>query len=75
MASVPDTLNNSRIHKVHVKGDYTELEEYNATISEPKTMHQLRPEPTSSNRDVESGRYGISVQNASHGETWLDTSF
>lgn len=75
IASIPKTLNNSRVHKAHVKRNYTELEEQDAKLSRTKAMQHLHPGPTSSNRDVESGGYGFPVRDTFYGGTRCDTSF
>lgn len=75
MARTPRTLNNSRISKAHVKGEYTEMEEYDATISQATATHQLRPGPIKSNRELESGGYGFPLRDTFYEETRLDTSF
>lgn len=75
MARTPRTLNNSRISKAHVKGEYTEMEEYDATTSQATATHQLRPGPINSNREVEGGGYGFPLRDTFYGETRLDTSF
>ena len=54
-------LNDLRIHNTHVHGDSTELEGYNAMTSKASAIHELRPGPNESNRDVESGGYGFPV--------------
>lgn len=74
-ASVPGTLNDSRVGKTHVKAGYTELEEYDAKASRAKAMQHLRPEPISFNRDVESEWYGFPVRDTFYEETRLDSSF
>ena len=75
MASRPKTLNDPHGHKAHVKGDYTELEEYNVVVSKPEAMYQLRPRPINSNRDVESGGFGFPARDTFYEETRLDTPF
>ena len=75
MASRPKTLNDPRSHQAHVKGDYTELEEYNVVVSKPEAMHQLRPRPTTSNRDVESRGFGFPARDTFYEDTRLDTPF
>lgn len=75
MARLPETLNNPRLHKAHVKGEYTELEECRATVSMAKVTHQLRPGPVNCGRDVESGVYGFPVRDTFCIQTRPDGSF
>lgn len=75
MARLPRTLDSPGIHKAHVRGAYTELEECDAMISMAKATHQLRPGPINCGHDVESGGYGFPVRDTFYAETRPDGSF
>ena len=63
MESMAKAQNDSCVHKAYVKGDPMELAGYDALlISKANAVHQLRPGPIRSNRDVESGGWGFPVR-------------
>ena len=68
-------LNETGIDRTHVKGHFTELEEYNANIPHADAMHRLHLIPTRSNCDEESRGYGFPVRDTFHDEKQFDTSF
>ena len=72
--SIPASARDLRIHKTHVKGSFTELEEYNTVISEVNASHQSRPRPMRPHRGLESGGYGFPMRDTFYSETRLDTS-
>ncbi len=73
-ASMSKPWHRSSMQKAQTNGDYTKLEEYNATVSGNKALEQLRPTTLTSDHDAERGDDGRHVQDERHLESWFGAS-
>ena len=73
--SIPKSPKDSRIHNADAKSDSTELEAYNVVVSEANAQQHIRLGPLGSDRDVESGGYGLPIRDTFYNQIRCNASF